>query len=175
MLLAEARRRWVGSRWALRSVLARYTGRVPEEIRLCTGPRGKLMLAARASPRFNLSHSGDLALIVVAKEREVGIDVERIRSRYNLRKLTRRALSPTEAELIDAAPSQSRLAAFHSAWVRTEATAKCLGTGLAGPIPKITVAVRNFDAGPRFPAAVAVAGDAVPSLHHFAIGPARPS
>lgn len=171
MLLAEARSRWVGSRWALRSVLARYMERTPEEIRLCTGSHGKLMLTARAAPRFNLSHSGDLALIVVAQKHVVGVDVEQIRLRYNLRRLIRCALSPAEAQLIEAAPPQSRLAAFHSAWVRTEAIAKCFGTGLVGPTPKIAVAVRNFDAGPRFAAAVAVTGDAIPPLHHFAIGP----
>lgn len=169
---AKARSRWVGSRWALRGVLARYTGHAPEEVELCAGPRGKLTLAARASPRFNLSHSGDMALIVVARGREVGVDIEQIRPRSNLRRLISRVLSPAEAELVEASPSRSRLTAFHSAWVRAEAVAKCLGTGLAGPAPKITVAVRNFDAGPRFAAAVATAGDIVPPLHHFAFGPA---
>src|SRR6478609_10153867 len=64
-------------RGALRRVLARYLDRDPEAIELTGGEHGKPALAGdRPLFRFNLSHSGALALIAVAAEREVGVDIE---------------------------------------------------------------------------------------------------
>lgn len=142
---AEARRRWVASRWALRGVLGRYLEREPAEVELRFGSRGKPMLAeAEASLRFNLSHSGELALIAVASGREVGVDVERIRSKP---------------------------AAYYAAWTRREAIAKCHGAGLWAPLPDVPVAVSALDAGAGFAASVAITGEEVPPLRQFVAEP----
>jgi 4'-phosphopantetheinyl transferase len=166
----EARRRWVAARWALRGVLGRYLGQQPAAIELRSGSRGKPMLASPgASLRFNLSHSGDLTLVAIAQEQEVGVDVEQIEPRRDLLALARRALMPAEAAGIEATAPESRLVAFHAAWTRREAIAKCLGTGLGAPLPDTAVAVSDLDAGPRFAAAIAVAADSLPPLRHFTL------
>jgi phosphopantetheinyl transferase len=137
----RARRRRLASRWALRGVLARYLEREPGEVELRFGERGKPMLPAPdESLCFNLSHSGGRALIAVCREREVGVDIERIGER------------PEE---------------FYAAWTRHEAIAKCFGAGLGAPLPDDPVAVSALDAGAGFTAAVAVEGDALPPLLHF--------
>jgi 4'-phosphopantetheinyl transferase len=142
----RARRRWVSSRWALRGVLARYLERDPVEVELSFGARGKPMLRAPDEAlRFNLSHSRGRALIAVCREREVGVDVERLGQR------------PEE---------------FYAAWTRHEAIAKCLGVGLGTPLPEQPVAVSPLDAGAGFAAAVAVAGEELPLLRQFSAGPA---
>jgi 4'-phosphopantetheinyl transferase len=167
---AETQRRWVAARWALRGVLGRYLEREPAEIELRVGEGGKPALAAPgASLRFNLSRSGNIALVAVAQGLEVGVDVERIEPRRNLLALARRALAPAEAARIEATPPESRLAAFHAAWTQREAIAKCLGTGLGAPLPDTAVAVSDLDVGPRFAAAIAVAGDAAPAPRYFTI------
>ena len=140
-----ARKRWVASRWALRRVLGRYLEREPAEIELRFGSRGKPALVAPDAPlHFNLSHSGGLALIAVAGEREVGIDVQ----------------------LIGARPGE-----FYADWTRREAIAKCHGTGLWAPLPDAPVAVAPLDAGTGFAAAIAVGGHEVPPLRHFVAEP----
>jgi 4'-phosphopantetheinyl transferase len=137
----DARRRWVATRWALRNVLGRYLGRDPAAIELRFGKRGKPMLAeSDALLRFNLSHSGELALIAISDQREVGIDVQLLRSR------------PAE---------------FYADWTRREAIAKCHGTGLWAPLPEAAVAVAALDAGPGYAAAVAIAGEQMPPLERF--------
>src|SRR3954447_15740394 len=66
--------RWANARAALRQTLAEYLGEDPAALRIRDEDKPRL---EPASPlRFNLSHSADLALIAVATEREVGIDVE---------------------------------------------------------------------------------------------------
>jgi 4'-phosphopantetheinyl transferase len=170
-----ARRRWVAARWALRTVLGRYLEQDPAEVELRLAERGKPMLAAPSAPlRFNLSHSADRALVALAWEREVGVDIERIAPRRDLLALARRGLASGEAEAIARMPEGDRLAAFHAAWTRREAVAKCLGTGLwAPPAEAAETASASLDAGPGFAAAIAVAGSDLPPPRRFVIEPGR--
>jgi len=170
-----ARRHWVAARWALRNVLGRYLDEDPAAIELRLAEGGKPMLAAPSpSLRFNLSHSGGQALVAVAWEREVGVDIERIATRRNLVALAHRALEPAEARAIEGMPEGDRLAAFHAAWARREAVAKCLGTGLrTTPVEGVETTVSDLDADPGFAAAVAVRGTDLPPRRHLVIEPGK--
>lgn len=144
---AARRRRWAASRWALREVLASYLGGDPAKVELDAGHRGKPALAdPEASLRFNLSHSDELALIALARSREVGIDVERIGERP---------------------PS------FYEEWTRREALGKCFGGGLAEPPPQRPARVVPLNLGEGWAAALAVAGTAEPRLHRFELSHGR--
>jgi 4'-phosphopantetheinyl transferase len=143
ILAPSARDRWVAARWALRGVLGRELGEEPGAVALRAGPHGKPELA-RCALHFNLSHSGELALVAISPESEVGVDVQRI---------------------------GKRPAGFYADWTRREATVKCHGTGLWAPAPDAPVAVADLDAGPGYAAAVAVAGETMPPLRRFTIEP----
>jgi len=147
-LREEPRRRWQAGRAALRAVLGGYLGIAPAAVELELGHRGKPALAdPEASLRFNLSHSGELALIALTRGREVGIDVERIGERP---------------------PS------FYAEWTRREALGKCFGGGLAEPPPRRPGRVVPLDLGEGWAAALAVAGTAEPRLRRFELTGARP-
>lgn len=172
---AEADR--ADSHAALRTVLARYLDKGPTAIQLCNGEYGKPALADPAAPlRFNLSHSGGLILIALARDREVGIDVERIDPRRNVLRLSDRALDAAAAAAVRAAPPDDRSVVFHNAWARREAVAKCHGVGLRAPLPATPVAISTLEVGPGFAAAVAVAGEWMPPLrlHTLDTGSRRP-
>jgi 4'-phosphopantetheinyl transferase len=181
----RVRSRWVASRWALRGILAHYLDKPSDfdppsawsksdalaTIALRSADGGKPTLAEPGSPLcFNLSHSGGLALIAVAAEREVGVDIERIDPRRDVLRLAERALVPTAAATVRAAAGDERSAVFHRAWARREAAAKCHGVGLHGHLPTTPVAVVGLDPGPGFAAALAVAGESTPSVRLFAAG-----
>lgn len=137
----------VDSRWALREILGRYLGLPADELRFETNRHGKPRLASPAGgPSFNLSHSGSLALVAVAG-REVGVDVERIRTK--------------------------RPVDFYRRWADREARVKCLGTGLTGPVPPDAVepAIHRLDVGPGYAASVAVSGPV--ELRGWTFGPHR--
>jgi 4'-phosphopantetheinyl transferase len=126
----------VASGWALREILGHYLGLPADELRFETGRHGKPHLASpEGELAFNLSHSGSLALIAVAR-REVGVDIERIRTR--------------------------RPVDFYRRWADREARVKCLGTGLTGPVPPDSPepAVLRVVAGPGYAASVAFLGAA---------------
>ncbi len=165
-----SRYRWAASRWALRGVLARYLQEDPRAVVLRLDERGKPALAEpTATLRFNLSHSAALALIAVVEGCEVGVDVEEIDPGRNVLKLGERGLDPPTAAAVRAAPPETRATAFHEAWTRQEATVKCLGSGLGGPLPRARVVVSALDVGPGYAAAVAVAGPEALPQRHFAL------
>ena len=149
----------------LRRVLALYLGEAPEEIELTEGEHGKPRLAGEpARLSFNLSHSGGLALVAVARDREVGVDVERVKPERDLVALAERALAPEEAGAVREAAEPERARLFYELWTRHEARLKCLGVGLATrpAWPPQPVAVQALPVDPGFAAAVAMAGEAVP-------------
>jgi 4'-phosphopantetheinyl transferase len=140
MLRPLSRQRWVAARWALRSVLGECLGGDPATIELLVARRGKPRLAdPDARLRFNLSHSGGLALVAVAWAREVGVDVERI--------------------VPDRHPPS-----FYAAWTRHEALVKCHGVGLVAPLPADADAdVTDLDVEPGFAAALALSDRPTPA------------
>jgi len=170
-LREELGRRWVAARWALRRVLEDYLGEPAAEIELELGDNGKPRLRNRDGIGFNLSHSNGLALVAVAEEREVGVDVELIEPGRDLVALAKRALPQEDAAAVRAASESERAAVFYAAWTRHEARLKCLGTGLGAtasgqsstsegenrPLAGDAV-VESFDVAPGYAAAVAVMG-----------------
>jgi len=167
----DAAGRWVASRWALRQVLSRYLKEPAATIALELGENGKPQLGDRASGlHFNLSHSGDLALVAVARGREVGVDVEEVESDRDLLAIAERALTPEAvAEIRAAAPADQPLA-FYRAWTRHEARLKCLGVGLGGADSGAPVALVDLEAAQGYAAAVAVSGAEPGTLRRFTNG-----
>ena len=74
------RRRFVRAHAGLRLFLARCLGVDPATVRYETGVHGKPRLLPGLPPlEFNLSHSEELGLLAVARDRSVGVDVEHMR------------------------------------------------------------------------------------------------
>ncbi|NUW36311.1 4'-phosphopantetheinyl transferase superfamily protein [Nonomuraea sp. SMC257] len=124
---AGERHRYVVAHAALRSVLGRLCGVAPEDVGFTTEESGRPCL--RAGPDFNLSHSGDRALIAVAASgTRVGVDVERIRADLDHLELARRMYQPEEAARV----RERGLAEYFRLWTAKEAYVKATGAGLAG-------------------------------------------
>jgi len=171
------RRRFAAARAALRHILARYLATTPAAIRFVYGVEGKPALAAaHGSVQFNLSHSQALALCAVARERAVGVDVERVRSDVRVDELARRFFSAAEAAALIALPAPLRREAFFASWARKEAWIKATGTTIwrglrdAAHLPTTDGAWVDalgrwyqiaIDAGPGYAAALVAAGGPV--------------
>lgn len=153
--------RLAAARRGLREVLSRYLGEDPDAIELAHREHGKPALAdPRARLDFNLSHSGGLALVAIAGEGPVGVDVERVGRRRDFVRLAAREFGGEAAAELEAAAPERRAATFYAAWTRHEARLKCHGGGLGGPPPSGPIAVTDLDVGNGYAAAVAVPGDA---------------
>lgn len=144
-VLAESERAWLSSarhharaatRAALRCLIGRHLCVEPSEVvldracRHCGDVRhGKPAVLGSNAPRFNVSHSGDLGLVGIAMNVEIGIDIECARDRIEGDGLRRRVLSEREIERVRQLDPERRWA-FLRLWAAKEAVAKADGRGL---------------------------------------------
>lgn len=136
--------RFIAARGVLRDILARYLGRSPAELHFSYASFGKPSLAsdcAADSLQFNLSHSGSIALYAVARQREVGIDLERIEPRLAEDGIAEKFFSRNEVTKLRSLPSSARLQAFFNCWTRKEAYVKARGAGLQIPLESFDVSL----------------------------------
>jgi 4'-phosphopantetheinyl transferase len=133
------RRRFVTARGLLRVLLGRYLDVDPAGLLFGYGPRGKPCLAERDEPRFNLSHSGGLALLVFARGCELGVDIEQERPLPESADIARHYFSAREGAGLLSLREDERDAAFFRCWTRKEAFVKATGDGLSRPLDAFDV------------------------------------
>jgi 4'-phosphopantetheinyl transferase len=138
------RDRYVVTHGVLRALLGAYLDRDPRRLRFGYGLHGKPALVPTGpeeSIRFNVAHSAELALVAVAREREVGVDVERIRAELPIEELAHRVFSPHEIATLLSLSGEARIRAFFAGWTRKEAYVKALGMGLARALEAFDVSL----------------------------------
>ena len=124
------RGRYVAAHVALRRLLAQRTARDAGALAIDAGPYGKPYLADAPRCAFSLSHSEELALVALADDGEIGVDLERVRPLSDLDGLARQCLTLHERHELEALAPDDRSLAFLRRWTRKEACLKALGTGL---------------------------------------------
>jgi 4'-phosphopantetheinyl transferase len=125
----------------MRRILASYLGQAPESLSFREGPGGKPELVPQAVDplRFNLSHSKSIALLAVALEAEVGVDVEDVRPIEP--GVAERHFSAAELAGMAELRGKAWLDAFYRCWTRKEAILKAEGVGLRIPLDSFDVSV----------------------------------
>ena len=135
---------FIAARGMLRGILGRYLGRAPETVQFDYGPHGKPALPHEPGGvrlRFNLSHSGGLALCAVASRRELGIDIEHQRPELADESVAERFFSAREVATLRSVPPAQQQAAFFACWTRKEAYLKAVGGGLTIPLDRVEVSL----------------------------------
>jgi 4'-phosphopantetheinyl transferase len=143
-LRAEDRCRFVESHAAMRRILAGLTGRPAADLPLAAAADGKPILAGSAL-RFNLSQSGDHAVLAASFDAEVGVDVE-TSATADADGIADLAMSDSEKRAYLALPPERRRDAFLRLWTRKEAVLKAAGCGLLGDLRAVEVGVAAFGA-----------------------------
>jgi 4'-phosphopantetheinyl transferase len=134
--------RFIAARYSLRTILARYLRTQPAEVEFGLNPFGKPYLTSghdKLGLRFNLSHSHDMALLAVARNRDVGVDVEFRRADFATDEVARRFFSRTERNQLGAIAPEQKTEAFFNCWTRKEAYIKARGEGLSFPLDQFDV------------------------------------
>ncbi|MGB2890178.1 MAG: 4'-phosphopantetheinyl transferase superfamily protein [Candidatus Acidiferrales bacterium] len=140
----EDRQRFIAARGILRDILARYLGCVPAAVDFSYRVFGKPSLASNYTAeglQFNLSHSGSMALYAVARQREVGIDIERIEPQFAAEGIAEKFFSRNEVARLRSLPSSAQLEGFFNCWTRKEAYVKARGGGLQIPLDSFDVSL----------------------------------
>jgi 4'-phosphopantetheinyl transferase len=137
------REHFIVARGVLRAILSSYLKADPDELRFGYSSYGKPFVVSDncGDLRFNLSHSHGLALFAVACGRELGIDVERMRTEVIEQQIAERFFSPCEVAALRALPACRQVEAFFNCWTRKEAYIKARGEGLSLPLDKFDVSL----------------------------------
>lgn len=135
------RNRYLARRGLLRQLLSRCLQIPPADIEFEYAKHGKPFLASRhgSDISFNLSHSRDLALFVLTRGVEVGIDVEYIQPDFSDLAIPERFFTPREAAMLRAVPEARQPETFFELWVRKEAYVKARRLGLSLPLDSFEV------------------------------------
>ena len=173
LLEERAVRQYVVSRAMQRQLLAAYVGGHPSEISFGVVAMGKptLSFPNPIGLTFNTTHSGDMVVIAVTANRDVGVDVEHVRPVRRAMKVAKRCYSADEYTFLAGVPRDELDRAFLSIWVRREGTAKARGDsvwrGLAswknGELEntpaRLDFKVEYLDLGPEFVGVVVARGN----------------
>ena len=134
---------YIAARGLLRAILGGYLGKPAEAIGFRYGPQGKPFLrhAENSRLQFNLSHSEDCTVCAVTLDRELGIDVERIKELADMDSIAQRFFSPAEVADLRGVSSELRAQTFYNCWTRKEAYIKAVGSGLSFPLNQFRVSM----------------------------------
>jgi 4'-phosphopantetheinyl transferase len=133
LVVASKRHQFVAAQVSLRRVLAHYLGKKAAEVEFGFGSDGKPFLPAHRELGFNLTHSGDLALVAVVGGVEIGVDLEWQGRQRPFVRLARRYFTAAEAAWLAGLDQGQQPAAFYRIWTLKEAYLKAVGTGLTVP------------------------------------------
>jgi 4'-phosphopantetheinyl transferase len=134
LLLQQTTRR---CRSALRLVLGLYANQPAVSLHFSYGQFGKPELLHRRL-RFNLSHSGDHALMAISQH-SVGVDLEFMGRQANaeLSGLIDLVCHPEEKANLALLPETEKAAMFYRLWTQKEAYCKMLGVGLQQSLDRL--------------------------------------
>ncbi|PIE83232.1 MAG: hypothetical protein CSA09_02825 [Candidatus Contendobacter odensis] len=139
--LSAHQNRFIAARGLLRELLGTYLHRPATALRFGQGPHGKPLLIgkeASAGLYFNLSHSGNRALYVLAQQ-EVGVDIEYFDRKVDYLAVAAQICTTREQAMLQAQSSTQLPHAFFTCWTRKEALAKALGSGLTSDLHQFDV------------------------------------
>jgi len=126
----EDRVRFIAARGGLRRILASYGSLSPSRLEFQAGRYGKpALLNPSAALEFNVSHSGDYALIVVTAGAACGVDIECSKAHTDQAAIAANFFSAREVEWLS--HNEPR---FLRLWTAKEAVVKAVGGGLSIPL-----------------------------------------
>jgi 4'-phosphopantetheinyl transferase len=135
------RRAFTVGRGLLRTFLGCYLGKDPTKIEFEYNRYGKPLLSAGDGIQFNVSHSGNIALLAFVRDRGIGVDVEYKRPEADYIKIAERVFSSEELAELASLPGGRRQEAFFNGWSRKEAYIKAHGQGVSLPLDQIVVSI----------------------------------
>lgn len=142
----DARRKeYVHIHAQLRYKLANIIQQAPEKIVIERTESGKPYLADYPDLVFNISHTKDLFLIAIAKNCQLGIDVEQRRSRLNLNGLVSKCFSEEEQTYWRQLADLEQLSTFYKYWTRKEAFVKATGQGIVLGLNQCVIDANNIN------------------------------
>lgn len=136
------RLRYLVTRALVRTVLSRYAPIEPQAWLFSANAYGRPQIANSDAKElrlsFNISHTHDLIVLGVTKDRALGVDVENVRARQVPLEIADRFFSPSESAELAAVPREQQQDRFFEYWTFKESYIKARGMGLSLALDKFS-------------------------------------
>ena len=132
------KRRFVVARAMMRLILGRYLNARPYQLEFTYNAYGKPGIAHPSGLEFNISHSGELAILAVGQKHSLGIDLEFFSARPYAG-IGKQLFSSLERDTLANLPAMLTPLAFFHIWAQKEAFIKASGLGLHYPTEQFDV------------------------------------
>ncbi len=137
----QDRKNFVMARGFLRKILCCYAETPADQLKFSYGKNGKPSLrqsSAAENLNFNVSHSGGLALYAITKNRDIGIDLEKITPCSDMDAIAGQVFFTEERNALKFLESPHKEENFFRYWTRKEAQLKCTGEGFSSELENET-------------------------------------
>lgn len=135
------RNNYIVCRAVLRKLSAQYLKMKPQEICFEYTDFGKPRFALETAINFNVSHSGDVAVIGFIENQTIGIDIELIKQDFDVLEIAHNFFSKKELYALKRLPEYLNYLGFYRCWTRKEAFVKAEGSGLSFPLNSFAVSI----------------------------------
>lgn len=143
----------------LRYQLGLILNHPPERLVINRSQTGKPYLGDYPKLVFNISHSAEHFIIAIATDCQLGIDVECIRPRKNIRGLVSKCFAQVEQDYWNQLSEPEQIKAFYQFWTRKEAFVKATGHGIALGIDRCVINPMNINVFNNIPEDIGVIDD----------------
>lgn len=140
---------YITAKYLLRSGLSNYLQLKAKEIIFDYSEYGKPSFMGNVEIDFNVSHSGNRIIIGFARNRTIGVDIEKIKENFDPLELAENFFSEEEIKALSETKESERFQAFYRCWTRKESFIKAVGEGLSYPLDSFAVTMDN-DKSTRF-------------------------
>ena len=161
---------FIVGRGRLRQILGAYLQCDPAALDFAYNRNGKPALAGK-SLHFNLAHSGAWAVLALAADVELGVDIEMIDPLLDHERLAAQYFSDAERAALATVAMPRRRRVFYRLWTRKEALLKGQGRGFTASavVEERVWQLRSFWLAPGYVAAIACAGG-IEALRRWQVG-----
>ncbi len=124
------REHFILRRYQLRFILSKYCVCQPNEVMLRYNSYKKpfIYIPEFEGIKFNLSFSGNLMVVGLSKNNDIGIDIEKVRQMHDLENIAMENFSLQEVKYLKG--TSDKTTTFFKIWTRKEAFIKATGNGM---------------------------------------------
>jgi len=134
------------ARSSLRILSSLYLDTSANAIEFKYGTYGKPDYNFKTNLKFNVSHSGKFVVLAFVKNSEIGVDVEKVKTDFDVLDIAENFFSDSEIEMLHKAKLDDLYKAFYRCWTRKESFIKAKGSGLSFPLASFTVSLNYKEA-----------------------------
>jgi len=142
--IEEKKKQFIISRSVLRLLLSSAVGKPYQDIEFFYGGHGKPSINESINTKlieFNISHSGNYALIAITLSNKIGVDIEEINIDLDHQSLSKRFFSKQEYDELQRIDESQQCDAFYSIWSKKESFIKATGKGVAFGLDQFSVSL----------------------------------